>query len=472
MTHVKLFNYHLRWPYLILGMVELVLLVGVTYLAFYLRFDETVAVLDGMGYPWILRGVIFALVMLCCTLAMGGYETCIKESLFGMTVRTIVSFCLLGGLTLSIFYYWIPELYLGPGVFFYSVVLSLFLVVLARFLFVLMVESSQVERKILIFGAGRVANKILSALDRGGSLSAINIVGCLSAEGSEPQINETGRLLSMPEDLLQYVTAHQIDEIVIALDDRRRGRGSIFPLDELLECKARGVDVVEAIDFYERELGCIELDLLNPAWMLFADGFGYSKSRAIAKRGFDIIVSLLFLAVLWPVMLLTALAVKLDSKGPAIYKQVRVGHFGKLFQVLKFRSMGLDAEKDGQAVWAQSGDSRVTRIGKVIRNTRLDELPQLFNVLKGDMSFVGPRPERPEFVKDLAQEIPYYDMRHRVKPGLMGWAQLKYPYGASVEDASNKLRYDLYYIKNQHVLLDLMIVLQSVEVILLGKGVR
>jgi len=453
-------------------MVEFVLLTGVTYLAFYLRFGETIAVLDGIGYPWVLRSVVFSLVMLCCTLAMGGYETCIEESTFGVVVRAIVSFCLLGGLTLSILYYWVPELYLGQGVFFYSVILSLVLVVFARFLFVALVESSQVERKILIFGAGRVASNILSALDRGGSLSAINIVGCLSAENSEPQINSANHILPMPENLSVYVAEHQIDEIVVALDDRRRCGGSIFPIDELLECKAKGINVVEAIDFYERELGFIELNLLNPTWMLYADGFGYSKSRAISKRGFDILVSLLFLAVLWPVMLLTALVVKLDSHGPAIYKQVRVGRFGKLFQVLKFRSMRIDAEKDGQAVWAQSGDSRVTRIGKVIRNTRLDELPQLFNVLKGDMSFVGPRPERPEFVKDLAREIPYYDMRHRVKPGLMGWAQLKYPYGASVEDASNKLRYDLYYIKNQHVLLDLMIVLQSVEVILLGKGVR
>jgi exopolysaccharide biosynthesis polyprenyl glycosylphosphotransferase len=206
--------------------------------------------------------------------------------------------------------------------------------------------------------------------------------------------------------------------------------------------------------------------------MLFSDGFRYSRRRVFAKRLFDIGLASLFLLVLWPFMVLTALAVILESGRPALYHQLRVGLNGSTFRIYKFRSMYQDAEKSGKAIWAQKNDNRVTRVGAIIRNTRLDELPQLWNVLKGEMSFIGPRPERPEFVSELSRQIPYYDMRHKVKPGLMGWAQLKYPYGASVEDARNKLQYDLYYTKNQSFLMDMLIMIQTVEIVLLGKGVR
>lgn len=205
--------------------------------------------------------------------------------------------------------------------------------------------------------------------------------------------------------------------------------------------------------------------------MLFSDGFKYSKRRMLAKRLFDLVLASIFLLLLWPFMLLTALAVKLESPGTVLYHQIRVGLNGRQFRIYKFRSMRQDAEKNG-AVWATKNDSRVTRVGAFIRNTRLDELPQLYNVFAGDMSFIGPRPERPEFVADLAQQIPFYEMRHKVKPGLMGWAQLKYPYGASVEDAKNKLQYDLYYTKNHSFFMDMLIMIQTVEIILLGKGVH
>jgi len=224
--------------------------------------------------------------------------------------------------------------------------------------------------------------------------------------------------------------------------------------------------------FIERELLRIEVSLLRPSWALFSDGFVYSQLRDIVKKVFDLSVALLLLVFAWPFMLLTALAVYLESGGPVIYKQVRTGLHGKEFPIYKFRSMSQNAEKDGKAVWATKNDGRVTRVGAFIRNTRLDELPQLYNVLKGDMSFVGPRPERPQFVEELNEAIPFYDARHKVKPGLMGWAQLKYPYGASVDDARNKLKYDLYYVKNHSFFLDILIVIQTVEVVLLGKGVH
>jgi len=222
---------------------------------------------------------------------------------------------------------------------------------------------------------------------------------------------------------------------------------------------------------FVRELGKIDITLLQPSWMLFSDGFKYSQRRNMAKRVFDLVLASAFFLVLWPFMLLTAIAVRLESPGNILYHQVRVGLNGKTFRIYKFRSMRQDAEKNG-AVWAQKNDARVTKVGAFIRNTRLDELPQLYNVLAGQMSFVGPRPERPEFVSELTEQIPFYDTRHKVKPGLMGWAQLKYPYGASVEDAKNKLQYDLYYTKNHSFLMDMLIMIQTVEIILLGKGVH
>jgi len=283
---------------------------------------------------------------------------------------------------------------------------------------------------------------------------------------------DDGLCLEAPTDWRAFASDNKISEIVVVPDERRRGEGGGLPLKDLLDCKLSGINIIDAINFCERETGKIELDLLHPGWMLFSDGFRYSQSRDWAKRVFDLLISVVLIILLWPAMLLTMLVIFLESGGPVIYRQARVGLNGVSFELLKFRSMVQNAEKDGKAVWAQANDSRVTKVGQFTRNTRLDELPQLWNVLKGEMSFVGPRPERPEFVGELAKNIPFYDERHRVKPGLMGWAQLNYPYGATEEDAAQKLRYDLYYTKNHSLLLDSLTVLQTVEIILLGKGVR
>jgi sugar transferase (PEP-CTERM system associated) len=235
-----------------------------------------------------------------------------------------------------------------------------------------------------------------------------------------------------------------------------------------------GVTVIDLLTFFERETGRVRHDILQPSWMIFSDGFLKGSTRAVIKRMFDIGVSLGMLAVVWPFMLLTALAIKIESRfnGPILYFQQRTGENGEPFNVMKFRSMHTDAEKDGIARWAKKNDSRITRVGSFIRKTRLDELPQIFNVLRGDMSFVGPRPERPEFVEKLEEKIPYYAERHRVKPGITGWAQIRYPYGASEQDSSAKLEYDLYYVKNYSLFLDMLILLQTAEVVLWGKGAR
>ncbi len=254
------------------------------------------------------------------------------------------------------------------------------------------------------------------------------------------------------------------------MDDRRRH----FPMDQLLECRLEGVEINELVTFLERETGKVRLDILNPSWMIFSEGFRQGRAQGVLERLFDVVASFGLLALAAPFMLLTAAAIKLSDgwRAPIFYRQVRVGQYGKPFELLKFRSMREDAERDGQAQWAQKNDSRITRVGSFIRTTRIDELPQVLNVLRGEMSFVGPRPERPAFVEQLNETIPYYRERHSIKPGITGWAQLCYPYGSSEQDAMEKLQYDLYYVKNHSLIFYIAILVQTVEVIVWGKGAR
>jgi sugar transferase (PEP-CTERM system associated) len=269
--------------------------------------------------------------------------------------------------------------------------------------------------------------------------------------------------------LYAWAEQHKVNEIVVGPDDRR---GSL-PMEELLECKHRGIEVTDIVRFLERESGKIKLTA-PPSWLVFSKGFNVSVLRTATKRAFDVAASVAVIALTWPLMLLVALAIRLESgpRQPVFYSQERVGDRGKVFRLFKFRSMRTDAEGDGVARWAQAADTRVTRVGRVIRKARLDELPQLWNVLNGEMSFIGPRPERPQFVAELSEKIAYYSLRHCVKPGLTGWAQLCYPYGASEEDAAAKLTFDLFYVKNHTLRFDLMIFIQTIEVVLFGRGSR
>ena len=260
-----------------------------------------------------------------------------------------------------------------------------------------------------------------------------------------------------------------VSEVVIAVRERR---GGVLPLRQLLDCKLRGVRVMDLASFYERERGLLKLDSMRASWLIFGQGFEHGVTRDVVKRVFDLLVSVVMLAITFPVLLLAMVAIYLESGRPVFYRQVRVGQGGRNFTIYKLRSMRKDAERDGKPVWATSDDDRITLVGKVIRKTRIDELPQLINVLRGDMSFVGPRPERPFFVRQLIEDIPYYDVRHSVKPGVTGWSQVRYPYGASVEDALAKLEYDLYYVKNHSLFLDLLILMETAQVVLLGKGAR
>jgi sugar transferase (PEP-CTERM system associated) len=276
-------------------------------------------------------------------------------------------------------------------------------------------------------------------------------------------------LLPSGRALMQTVREQNVDEVIVALTERRSGS---TPLRELLDCKLMGITVHDINSHFEKRLGQIRIDYLYAGWLIFGDGFNQGLMRTAIKRVFDIFSAALLLVVSAPAMLLAAVAIRLDSPGPALYRQERVGKNGKNFVIIKFRSMRTDSEKDGTPRWAAADDDRVTRIGRIIRRTRIDELPQLFSVLKGDMSLVGPRPERPFFVEQLTQEIPFYSVRHSVKPGVTGWAQVRYQYGATVEDSQEKLQYDLYYVKNHALFLDLQIMLETVRVVLTGKGAR
>lgn len=469
MFHIRIFNHYLPVPYIILAFIEYWLLMLAVYIAIDLRMPSvTVGYFDLQDQDTV-RASLFAIVMLCCTLSLGVYESKLREGFSGVAVRSVVSFFLLGAAALTMLYYLLPDMQLGRGVLSIAVVLSLLFCLVSRGLFFLIVDHTRLKRNVLILGAGAKALEIQALIESPGHSSSCHLVGFVAA-GSESVV-DSARLYDLGDELLPFCKTHRIDEIIVALDERRRDMGGRLPINSLLDCKLSGIHVHDAVRFCERELGRIELNQLDPSWMLYSDGFRYSGMRDISKRIFDIVICLALLMVVWPFMLLTAIAVFLDDGFPVLYRQTRVGLNGKLFDLYKFRSMRKDAEKHG-AVWAKENDDRITKVGAFIRNTRLDELPQIYNVLKGDMSFVGPRPERPEFVGDLSKQIPFFNERHRVKPGLMGWAQLKYSYGASVEDAAQKLRYDLYYTKNHSLLLDILIVIQTVEVVLLGKGVR
>ena len=332
-------------------------------------------------------------------------------------------------------------------------------------------NGTVLERRVLVVGVDERASKIERL--NGHSRSPYTAVGFVPF-GQEVKCSSlsyskviSGRVMDTPGELAQLARARNVDEIVVASRERRG-----LPLEALMECRLAGVNVTDFPSFWERQTGQIDLDEMTPSWLIFSNGFTTTWQGEVAKRLFDVVVSLLLLVLTLPVTVVTAVLVKLGTPGPIFYRQERVGANGKTFNVLKFRSMGVDAEKDGIARWAQNSDPRVTKVGAFIRRTRIDEIPQVINVLFGHMSFVGPRPERPVFVNSLREKIPYYDVRHRVKPGITGWAQINYPYGASDEDAKAKLAFDLYYVKNWNLFLDAVILFQTARVVLWREGAR
>ncbi|MCX7893882.1 MAG: TIGR03013 family PEP-CTERM/XrtA system glycosyltransferase [Burkholderiales bacterium] len=330
---------------------------------------------------------------------------------------------------------------------------------------VVFARANALANRVLVIGAGEDARGVERALD-GFRHGKPEIVGFYPIAGREVAVPEE-RLLRADERLPAVARRLHATEIIVAVRDQR---GGVVPMDELLECRLAGIPVQTMESFYEKLRGRVPVDSLKSSWLVYGDGFRQSWLRNLEKRAVDLGASLVLIVAGLPVMLLAAIAIVLDSGFPILYRQERVGRAGRTFTVWKFRTMQQDAEADGRPRWAQAGDPRVTRVGRFLRRTRIDEMPQLFNVLKGDMSLVGPRPERPGFVAELAKDIPFYNARHSVKPGITGWAQVRYTYGASVEDAKKKLEYDLYYVKNHSLVLDLLILVETVRVVVFQEG--
>lgn len=320
-------------------------------------------------------------------------------------------------------------------------------------------------KRILVYGTGPRAIEVKRALEK--SHLSSTIVGFFPAPNEKTTLVPINQVLPHSASLCATAQSLKAEEIVVALSERR---GGAMPLRELLDCRLQGIRVLDLASYFEQTLGQIRLDSLYAGWLIFGDGFQQGYFRIAMKRLSDIVFASILLILAIPVMLLTALLILIESGGPVLYRQERVGLNGRLFKVIKFRSMRSDAEKDGKAIWAKANDDRVTRVGRVIRKLRIDELPQLFSVLKGEMSLIGPRPERPFFVDQLTREIPFYAVRHSVKPGLTGWAQVRYHYGATIEDSAEKLQYDLYYVKNNSLFLDVVILFETIGVVLTGKG--
>lgn len=326
-------------------------------------------------------------------------------------------------------------------------------------------SNGLITRRILVFGTGQRALAVKTALNK--SDPSAEIVGFFPSPNEDSAAVPKGQILSRSASLTETALKLNVHEIVVALTERR---GGSMPLRELLDCKLHGVHVLDLASHFEKTLGQIRLESLYAGWLIFGDGFSQGALRSAIKRFFDIFFASLLLLLSMPIMIVTALVIVLESGAPVLYVQERVGRNGQPIKVIKFRSMRTDAEKDGRPIWAQKQDDRTTRVGRIIRKLRIDELPQLYCVLKGTMSLVGPRPERQFFVDQLTNEIPFYAVRHSVKPGLTGWAQVRYHYGATVEDSAEKLQYDLYYVKNHSFILDIIILYETVAVVLTGKG--
>lgn len=422
----------------------------------------------------IFTTAIYILVVLFSSHLMETYDfdknTRKREILINILFGAVASFSFL-----SIVYYLDPDVMLGRGV----LVISLILFTLFQFswhtIYLIGKNNPRLSQRVLILGTGELAAQL------GGMISSNNrnlvLAGYASCdnngivekkEGTNIPTVPRDSIVGSSEDLMDASLQARADMIVVALSERR----GVFPLKDVLKCKLNGIEVMDAPSFYELVQGKLMLESITPSWFIFSSGFRRSSLFSLSKRGIDIFLSALGLLLTVPFFPLIALAIKLDSPGPVFFRQIRVGKKEKPFMLYKFRTMCQDAEERTGAMWAVKNDPRVTKLGSFFRNSRIDEIPQLINVLRGDMSFVGPRPERPEFVEKLKQIIPYYSKRHFIKPGLTGWAQVRYPYGSSVEDAIEKLRYDLYYIKNIRPFLDTLIFFETIKVVLFGRGGR
>lgn len=463
---IKLFNHYFDRRTLLQMFMDM-LLISAAFMAtlvFLSDAEDLTAVQIGQG---LFRSVLMSMGFLAVNSALGLYD---RGSVFNNTqlrARVLVSFMMMGLIVVGV-------LLLLPMKAFYGHTWAVVIVMMATGLLLVIqvltgefLPKSLTRRKVLVYGTGAKAQAVGQSLTK--AASSAELCGYFASPNEREHLVTNWGTLQPGQSLTEVVAEKGVHEIVIALSERR---GGSMPMRELLDCKLAGVRVTDIATYFEQNLGQIRLDAVSAGWLIFGEGFDQGFLRTSIKRLFDIAGAVVLILLALPIMLVAALVIKLESSGPILYKQERVGLNNKPFNVVKFRSMRTDAEKDGIPRWATAGDSRVTRVGKVIRKLRIDELPQLFSVLNGDMSLVGPRPERAFFVEKLTQEIPFYAVRHSVKPGVTGWAQVRYQYGSTVEDTAEKLQYDLYYVKNHSLFLDLVVIFETVGVVLTGKGAQ
>ncbi|MEW8288027.1 MAG: TIGR03013 family XrtA/PEP-CTERM system glycosyltransferase [Candidatus Thiodiazotropha endolucinida] len=465
---IKLFGIYISKAVVLLGVIETLIFFLSMLGAIYLRHKYSTSPIPVDDEMLKNLPALFAVIMFSSLTALGLYQKGSMASSSGFLLRLILGF-LVGGLAMASLFFTLQLFPLSErSLLTHGLIISILGILVARTLFVRVTSDKTLKRRVLVLGVGINADRIEESVKAKDTVGIV-VVGYVNL-GDRIELIDEERQVVKDQTLLEISNRLAVDEIVVAVDDRRKK----LPNHELLECKIKGIQILDLLTFFEKELSIINIDLLYPSWMLYTDGYRQRALNRSIKKSFDMIVGIVIFIVSAPVMVLVTLASLIESGGrdPILYSQVRVGKNGKLFKVYKFRSMRTDAEADGVARWASKNDTRITKLGGFLRKTRLDELPQIFNILNGDMSLVGPRPERPEFVLQLSNDIPYYLQRHWVKPGLTGWAQLLYPYGASEEDAKRKLEYDLYYVKNASTMLDFIILLQTIEVVLLGKGAQ
>lgn len=459
---------------IILILIDALLALLALFSAALARFSYSEVIEKLHGTETMYTSAIFVLVVLFSSYLMETYDfgknTKKREIIINILFAAITSFSLL-----TIVYYLDPDVILGRVV----LILSLVIFTLYQFfwhtVYLIGKNHPRFSRRVMVLGTGALATQIgemASSNNRNFVLAGYASCKNDDINGTESEVSNLivprGSIAAGSDDLMAATLQARADIIVVALSERR----GVFPLADVLRCKLNGVEIMDAPTFYEVVQGKLMLESITPSWFIFSHGFRRTNLFNVCKRAIDILLSAAGLLLTTPLFPVIVLAIKLDSPGPVFFRQLRVGNKEKLFMLYKFRTMRQDAEERTGAMWATKNDPRVTKIGKMFRNSRIDEIPQLINVLKGEMSFIGPRPERPEFVEKLKLVIPYYSKRHFIRPGLTGWAQVMYPYGASVGDAIEKLRYDLYYVKNIRPFLDTLIFFETIKVVLFGRGGR
>lgn len=462
---LKIFNQYIPFRKFAFVLIECLFIIAMVIWGAYLRY-----IWDISGFPGyeilFFKALIIAIVAQLSLYYFDLYDLKIFKSHFELTIRLLQALGV-ASIILAVLYFLFPELIIGRGIFFISLGFIAATIILWRLLYYYLVGTRQFDQRLLFIGCGPLAQnitKIIVELEDSG----FKVIGFITDDPkriAEPLGNSL--IIGTSQQIEELVQKEKVDRIIVALDDRR-GK---FPETQLLACKMKGIEVEDGVKFFENLTGRLQVENMTPSFLIYSGGFVKSKVAWGIKRVSEFLVSSLGLLLFSPVLFIVPILIKIEDGGPVFYKQERVGKNGKIIRLLKFRSMIQNAEINGP-VWSGENDPRITRIGRWIRKSRLDEVPQMINVMKGEMSFVGPRPERPSFVEKLREKIPFYDLRISVRPGITGWAQIRYPYGASEADALEKLKYDLYYIKNWSFFFDLLILFETIKVVLFGKGAR